>query len=47
VLYPLHAEIEHGYFVNTELVSCLMEMQNGDSVEVGLGYEGLVGLPVL
>jgi len=48
VIYTAHAEIEHGYFVNTGLVSCMTVMQNDDSVEVGLvGYEGFVGLPIL
>lgn len=48
VLYTTHAEIEHGYFPNTGLISCLTVMRNDASVEVGLvGYEGFVGSPIL
>jgi CRP-like cAMP-binding protein len=48
VMYEAAQEIEHGYFVNSGLVSVLTVMSDGKSVEVGVcGKEGFIGLPLL
>ena len=47
VLYDPGSEIEHVYFPTTGCVSMIQATDNG-SVEVGtIGFEGLVGVPVL
>jgi CRP-like cAMP-binding protein len=48
VLYGVGAPLDQVYFIEQGLVSILMNMSNGSSIEVGMiGMEGMVGMPVL
>jgi CRP-like cAMP-binding protein len=47
-LHEMNDLIEHGYFINSGLVSIVNVMSDGKSVEVGItGKEGFIGLPLL
>jgi CRP-like cAMP-binding protein len=47
-IYEVGGTVKDCYFVTSGLISCVMVMENGDGVEVGLiGHEGFVGLPAL
>jgi CRP-like cAMP-binding protein len=38
----------HGYFLEDGIASCVVVLDNGDSVEVGvIGRDGVVGIPIL
>lgn len=48
VLYEVGDPLEYVYFVEQGIVSVLVTMTNGSTIEVGMiGREGLVGLPIL
>jgi CRP-like cAMP-binding protein len=48
VLYTANEPIEAGYFVDSGMVSLLVPLEGGGSMEVGvIGREGLVGLPLV
>jgi len=48
VLFQPNEPIEHGYFLNTGMVSMVVITSDGVSVEVGVvGREGFVGIPIV
>jgi CRP-like cAMP-binding protein len=48
VIYDVGAPLDYVYFIEQGLVSILMNMSNGSTIEVGMiGREGMVGMPAL
>src|SRR5947209_17172348 len=48
VIYEVGAPLDYVYFIEQGLVSILMNMSNGSTIEVGMiGREGMVGMPAL